>query len=143
MTKPNNANLMSELLSGVSRNHAAADITPVGDTQIVSAIVRESAVDLEFRRRRQDPELISSPWEYYIRVKVWCKTRTNLFRFTDVRVSGSRDEMAQKVGSTAGVIAEQLCALYGNGSAEPRECAIAGGKHFYELCRHLEAQAAS
>jgi len=132
--------LLSELKLATSK-HGSPDITPVGDTEMTHAIVRESPVDLEYRRRRIDPTIIGSPFEHYIRIKVWSKVKQGLFRFTDIKVAGSRDEMAQKCGITAGVMAEQLCALYGD-LVEPSECAKAAGKHFFELCRHLEAQAA-
>lgn len=120
-------------LKHTTSHHGSPDITPVGDTQLHSSIVRESPVDMEYRVRGS---------ERFIRIKVWCKTKEGLFRFTDIKVSGSRDEMQQKCGVTAAILAEQLCELYGNLSAEPSECAKAGGRHFRELCDHLEAQAA-
>lgn len=134
MTK---AKLISELLHGVTKTYASPEITPVGDTELTHAIVRESPVDLEYRRRLNG----DGEFERYIRVKVWSKVKHGLFRFTDIKVAGSRDEMAQKCGVTAGVMAEQLCALYGD-LVEPSECAKVAGKHFFELCRHLEQQAA-
>lgn len=109
------------------------DVAPDPTGRTVSGIVRESPVDVLF--------MLNEGNERLIRVKVFCKTREGLFRFTDIKCEGNtRDEMAQKVGVAAGAIAEQLCALYGNGSAEPSDCARWAGQHFRELCELLAKQ---
>jgi len=118
-------------LKATTQGHGSVDITPQLDSTVTYAgIVRESPVDILYERN-------PVTGDRYIKVKVWCKTRPGLFRFTHVKVAGTEREMQAKVGITAGVIGEQLCELYGNLAAEPSECAKYAGRHFHELCEHL------
>lgn len=106
------------------------DITPVSGLMVTHGIVRESPVDILY--------MIDANKERFIRVKVWSKVKTGLFRFTDIKCFGqSKTDMLRNVGMAAGAMAEQLIALYGD-LVEPSECARKAGDHFRELCEHLE-----
>jgi hypothetical protein len=123
---------LTSILKQTTQGHGSVDIAPQIDSTVTHyGIVRESPVDILFERN-------PVTGKRYIKVKVWSKINPALFRFTHIEVKGSQQEMQAKVGVTAGVIAEQLCAIYGNMAAEPSECARHAGKHFAELCKMLE-----
>jgi hypothetical protein len=128
---------LKAILKETTQVHGSVDIAPQIDSTVTYAgIVRESPVDILYERN-------PVTGQRYIKVKVWCKTKPGLFRFTHIKVAGSEREMQQKCGVVAGVMAEQLCALYGNLAAEPSECAKYAGRHFHELCEHLRRQNAA
>lgn len=113
------------------------DVAPVVDAQMTHGIERESNVDIMFMLAPE--EYIGQPERdrRLIRVKVWSKVKPSLFRFSDIKCAGKNEqEMLSACGMVAGILAEQLQALYAD-TVEPSECARDAGRHFRELVEHL------
>lgn len=104
------------------------------DLILQTGIVRESPVDILYMRKTD------GSGKRFIRVRVHSRVRAGLHRYSDIECKGSQQEMQQRCGMVAGVIAEQLAELYGD-IVDPSECAMYAGRHFKELCDHLEKAA--
>lgn len=102
------------------------------DLSLHTGVVRESPVDVLF--------MVRDDVERFIRIRVHSNVRPKLHRYSDFPVAGmTQNQVQQKCGVVAGIIAEQLGALYGD-TVDPSDCARWAGRHFRELCDHLEKQ---